>query len=63
MRYSIKFKNGCDVENEIILQKCRDKMEWQKIPRYIKKFDDFSSFMTATGKIQKFKLSEAIHND
>ncbi|HJO92777.1 MAG TPA: AMP-binding protein [Victivallales bacterium] len=60
---AIKFKNGCDVENEIILQKCRDKMEWQKIPRYIKKFDDFSSFMTATGKIQKFKLSEAIHND
>jgi fatty-acyl-CoA synthase len=59
----IKFKEGCRIKDEEFIAKCRDKMEWTKVPRYIKRFDDLSDFMTVTGKIQKFKLVRIILNN
>ncbi|MCP4177857.1 MAG: AMP-binding protein [bacterium] len=53
---AVKFKKGCNIEDEDIIAKCRERMEWPKVPRYISRFNDLSNFMTVTGKIQKFKL-------
>lgn len=41
-----------------VKRRCKDKMEWPKIPRFMKVTDDFSPFLTVTGKIQKFKIKE-----
>ena len=39
------------------------KLEWPKIPRHLVILDDFSPYMTVTGKLQKFKLKKLFQNE
>lgn len=52
----IKLKQGCSLTEEEVTDFCRGKIARFKIPKYIFFVDDFP--MTASGKIQKYKLSE-----
>ncbi len=53
----IKLKPGFDeVAPEDVKDYCRGKIAWHKIPKYVFFLDEFP--MTASGKIQKFKLRE-----
>ncbi len=52
----IKLKKGQELSEEEILDFCRGNIARFKIPKYIFFVDDFP--MTASGKIQKYKLSE-----
>ncbi|MCX7784873.1 MAG: AMP-binding protein [candidate division WOR-3 bacterium] len=56
----IKLKPGKTLTLEEIKARCDGKVEWSKIPRYVKFVDNFSMAMTVTGKIQKFKLKEML---
>jgi fatty-acyl-CoA synthase len=56
----IKLKPAKSLTEREIKEKCRQEMEWSKVPRRIKFIDDFSTMMTTTGKIQKFKLKEML---
>ncbi|MEO0131987.1 MAG: AMP-binding protein [candidate division WOR-3 bacterium] len=56
----IKLKPNKTLTLEEIKARCEGKMEWPKIPRYVKFVDNFSMAMTVTGKIQKFKLREML---
>lgn len=56
----IKLKPGKKLTFEEVKAKCQGNMEWPKIPRYVKFVPDFSMAMTATGKVQKFKLREIL---
>lgn len=47
---------GYDIQPEDIRDFCRGKISWYKVPRYIASVDGFP--LTASGKIQKFKLRE-----
>ncbi len=49
-------KPGYDVQPEDVRDHCRGKIAWFKIPRYIATIEGFP--LTASGKIQKFKLRE-----
>lgn len=52
----IKKKNGVDLTEEDVIDFCRGKISRYKIPKYIFFVNDFP--MTASGKIQKYKLRE-----
>ncbi len=49
-------KPGYDVQPEDVRDFCRGKIAWYKVPRYIASIEGFP--LTASGKIQKFKLRE-----
>ena len=58
----IKLKpNAPQCQPEDIMKFLKDKLAFFKIPKHIKFVDKF--IMTPTGKVQKFKLSEAMIND
>ncbi len=59
----VKLQRGKDLTLEEVQQRCDGKLEWPKIPRYLKVMDDFSIAMTVTGKIQKFKLTELLKQE
>ncbi|MCQ9328385.1 AMP-binding protein [Pelistega suis] len=52
----IKAKEGSNLTEDDIRQFCDGQISRQKIPRYIRLVDEFP--MTASGKIQKFKIRE-----
>lgn len=52
----IKKRQATDINEEDIIDFCRGKISRHKIPKYIFFVDDFP--MTASGKIQKYKLRE-----
>ncbi|MEG2171954.1 MAG: AMP-binding protein [Desulfovibrionaceae bacterium] len=49
-------KPGYDILPEDVRDYCRGKIAWHKVPRYISIVDGFP--LTASGKIQKFKLRD-----
>ena len=49
-------RKGADVRPEDIRDFCRGRIAWHKIPRYVAVVDAFP--LTASGKIQKFRLRE-----
>lgn len=53
---AIVVKKGCELSEDDVRDFCRDKIAHYKIPRYVKFVDGYP--MTASGKIQKFKLRE-----
>ncbi len=59
----VKLKPGKNLTLEEVQQACDGKLEWPKIPRYLKIMDDFSVAMTVTGKIQKFKLTDLLKKE
>lgn len=59
----VKLLPGKNLTLEEIQQRCDGKLEWPKIPRYLKIMEDFSSAMTVTGKIQKFKLTALLRQE
>ncbi len=52
----IKRKDGIDLKEEDIIDFCRGKISRFKIPKYIFFVNEYP--MTASGKIQKYKLRE-----
>ncbi len=54
----VKPKPGKELTLEEVRTRCEGKLEWPKIPRYLKMLEDYTPYMTVTGKIQKFKLAE-----
>jgi len=52
----IKIKSGQSISEEEIYDFCRGKIAWFKIPKFIFFINEYP--MTASGKIQKYKLSE-----
>jgi fatty-acyl-CoA synthase len=52
----IKKRPGVEVNEEDVIDFCRGKISRYKIPKYIFFVDEFP--MTASGKIQKYKLRE-----
>ena len=55
----IKIKNGHNLTEEEVVDFCRGKIARYKVPKYIFFVDEFP--MTASGKIQKYKLSQMSH--
>ncbi|MDY0212758.1 MAG: AMP-binding protein [Desulfuromonadaceae bacterium] len=53
---AIKLKEGATLNEEDVISFCKGQIANYKIPRYIKFVDEYP--MTASGKIQKFKLRE-----
>ncbi len=53
---AVKLKDGIDCSEEEIRDFCRGRIANYKIPAYVKFVDEYP--MTASGKIQKFKLRE-----
>ena len=49
-------KDGHDVSTEEIMDYCRGKLASFKLPRYVLFMQEYP--MTASGKVQKFKLRE-----
>ena len=49
-------KEGCEIAPEDVRDFCRGHIAWYKVPRYIHVIDAYP--MTASGKIQKYKLRE-----
>jgi len=49
-------KEGCEVAPEDVRDFCRGQIAWHKVPRYIAFVKEYP--MTASGKIQKYKLRE-----
>ena len=47
---------GSDIDEASVAAYCKDKISWFKIPKYVHFMDEFP--MTASQKIQKFKLRE-----
>jgi fatty-acyl-CoA synthase len=56
----IKLKPGKILTFDELKARCDGKVEWSKIPRYVKFVDNFGMAMTVTGKIQKFKLKDLL---
>ncbi|MBG0774830.1 MAG: AMP-binding protein [Desulfovibrionaceae bacterium] len=52
----VRLKANVDLEPEDVRDYCRGKIAWHKIPKYVHFMDEFP--MTASGKIQKYKLRE-----
>jgi fatty-acyl-CoA synthase len=52
----IILQDGVSMEPEDVQDHCRGKIAWHKIPRYIAFLDEYP--MTASGKIQKYKLRD-----
>jgi fatty-acyl-CoA synthase len=53
---SIILKKGMEMSEDEVREFCRDKIANYKIPRYVRFVDSYP--MTASGKIQKFKMRE-----
>lgn len=58
---AIKVKDGCTLSEEEVKAFCNGRIANYKIPRYVKLVDEYP--MTASGKIQKFKLREMAIKD
>lgn len=56
----IKLKPGKSLTANQIKEKCKTRLEWPKIPKYVKFVANFNEYLTVTGKIQKRKLQEAL---
>ena len=57
-------KTGAKIDDvEEVRQFIRKKAAFFKIPKHIKVVDSFVGFMTATGKMQKFKLTDAMSKE
>ena len=54
----IRLKQGATATEDQIRQFCRENLAHYKVPKYIKFVSEFPQ--TVTGKIQKFKIREAI---
>jgi fatty-acyl-CoA synthase len=52
----IKLKNGAKIEEADVQEFCRGQIARYKIPKYVFFVDEFP--MTASGKIQKYKLRD-----
>ncbi len=52
----VRLKNGADMQPEDVRDFCRGQIAWHKIPKYVAFVDEYP--MTASGKIQKYKLRE-----
>ena len=52
-------KPGSDINEEDVADFCRNRISWFKIPKYVKFLEEFP--LTASQKIQKFKLREMAH--
>jgi len=52
----IRLSEDVELEPEHVKDFCRGKIAWHKIPKYVAFVDDYP--MTASGKIQKFKLRD-----
>lgn len=50
-----------EITEESIRQYCAEHISHNKVPRYVRFFNEFP--MTASGKAQKFKLQEFMHNE
>ncbi|CAF3602380.1 unnamed protein product [Rotaria sordida] len=57
----IKVKAGTKIDNvEEVRQFLKTKIAFFKVPKYVKVIESFAPFITSTGKVQKFKLTEAM---
>ncbi|TES46502.1 AMP-binding protein [Shouchella lehensis] len=56
----IRVKEGMEIEKSALIAYCKGKIAHYKIPRYIEMCEEFP--MTASGKVQKFKLKEQAIN-
>jgi fatty-acyl-CoA synthase len=54
----VRLKEGSSLTEEEIVDFCRGKISHFKIPRYVWVVDEFP--MTVTGKVQKYKMREAM---
>ena len=54
----VKLKSGRQLDAESLQDYCRQNLSRQKVPHYIKFVEEFPQ--TATGKIQKFKIRQAM---
>ena len=52
----IQLKNGCDLRPGEIFDYFKDRISWHKLPKKIEIVDEFP--LTASGKVQKYKLRE-----
>jgi len=57
----IKLKEGESLDAEGVKAYCKDKITHFKVPRYIRMVDEYP--MTVTGKVQKFKMREAMEEE
>jgi fatty-acyl-CoA synthase len=57
----IKLKAGCSATADEIRQFCRQQLAHYKVPRYVKFVEAFPQ--TVTGKIQKFKIRDAMKQE
>jgi fatty-acyl-CoA synthase len=57
----VKAKGIAKIDNaEEVRQFLVNKVAFFKVPKHVKVIDSFAPFTTATGKVQKFKLTEAM---
>ena len=54
----IELKQGVDLTEQTVREHCRKRISGAKTPRYIKFISESELPTTATGKAQKFKMSE-----
>lgn len=60
----IKVKPGKQIHDiEEVRQFLRNKVAFFKVPKYIKLVESFAEFATPTGKVQKFKLTDAMQKE
>jgi fatty-acyl-CoA synthase len=52
----VRLKNNVDMQPEDVRDFCRGQIAWHKIPKYVAFVDEYP--MTASGKIQKYKLRD-----
>jgi fatty-acyl-CoA synthase len=54
----IQLREGAALTADQVRQFCRERIAYFKVPRYIRFVREFP--MTATGKVQKFRMREAM---
>ena len=57
----VKIKDGAALSADDIRAWCKERAAYFKVPRYIRLVDEFP--MTVTGKIQKYKMREQMHEE
>jgi fatty-acyl-CoA synthase len=57
----VQLKEGEILSEEEIRAFCKDRIAYFKVPRYIRLVDGFP--MTVTGKVQKYKMREAMEKE
>ena len=57
----VKVKSGAQVTSEELQEFCKGQIAHYKVPRYIKFVEAFPQ--TVTGKIQKFKIRDAMKSE